>query len=317
MPTAKDWGKHLSNNKVGPQAYGAAVVEYVKAMKAVDSTILVGASLTQPPISTDPNPVGKNWNASVLKAACASMDFSAVTFMLGKEGVTDQGRLDESDLIKSERYPMDAQKHYNTNAIDTEFALLGADLAEKYKKFCPAGHAPQVAVTSLGVNSWLPARNPSVVGLFAADAMAMLLETGAYTVDWNPIHGASPSFLDENNQPQPGYYGIKLLHQVIRPGDVFVTASTPLDEMRVYASKRRDGGLGLLLINRSPDRAVTATVTVDGYNYSTKGTRYDWGKQQVDASQGIAEAPIDNLGATFNVEVPRYSITAIVIPKAK
>ena len=30
----------------------------------------------------------------------------------------------------------------------------------------------------------------------------------------------------------------------------------------------------------------------------------------------VAEAPIENLGPTFTVEVPRYGITAIVIPKA-
>jgi hypothetical protein len=30
----------------------------------------------------------------------------------------------------------------------------------------------------------------------------------------------------------------------------------------------------------------------------------------------ITEAPIDGLGATFTVVVPRYSITALVIPKS-
>jgi alpha-L-arabinofuranosidase len=48
VPTSKDWGRRSENAKVGPQAYGAAVVEFAKAMKAVDPTILVGASLTLP-----------------------------------------------------------------------------------------------------------------------------------------------------------------------------------------------------------------------------------------------------------------------------
>jgi hypothetical protein len=55
---------------------------------------------------------------------------------------------------------------------------------------------------------------------------------------------------------------------------------------------------------------------VDGYSYATKGTRYDYGKLTIDAGKSITEAPIDNLGPTFAVEVPRYGITAIVIPKA-
>ncbi len=85
----------------------------------------------------------------------------------------------------------------------------------------------------------------------------------------------------------------------------------------VHATKRRDGGLGLLLINKDMGRSVIATVSISGYNYATKGTRYDYGKLTVDAGKDIVEAPIDNLGPSFTVEVPRYGMTAIVIPKAQ
>ena len=37
----------------------------------------------------------------------------------------------------------------------------------------------------------------------------------------------------------------------------------------------------------------------------------------MDAGKAITEAPIENLGASFMVEVPRYGVTAIVIPKAE
>ena len=89
-----------------------------------------------------------------------------------------------------------------------------------------------------------------------------------------------------------------------------------MELLAVHAVKRRDGGLGLLLINKDPNQSITATVTVDGYNFATKGTRYDWGKPTMDAGKNITESPIENLGGTFTVVVPRYSITAIVIPKA-
>jgi hypothetical protein len=89
-----------------------------------------------------------------------------------------------------------------------------------------------------------------------------------------------------------------------------------MDTLAVHAVKRRDGGLGLLLINKDLARSITATVSVNGYNYAAKGTRYDYGKLTIDAGKSITEAPIENLGPTFTVEVPRYGITAIVIPKA-
>jgi hypothetical protein len=319
VPTSKDWGRHAQNARVGPAAYGAAVVEFAKAMKAVDPTILVGASVTMPISASgdnSTNPMGKNWNAGVLKAACASMDFSSVSLFEGKGAPpTWVDNIDEDDLLRGARDPLDAQKHFNMAAIDHDYALLAGDLIEKYKKFCPAGHAPQLAVTNLGVSAWLPAKNPAAIGLFAADAIATLLERGAFTVEWAPIHAASPSFLDNNNQPQPAYYGIKVFHQVARVGDTFIAASTPMDLLAVHALKKRDGGLGLLLINKDPTQSIAATVTVDGYNYATKGTRYDWGKPTMEAGKGIIEGPIENLGGTFTVVVPRYSVVAIVVPK--
>jgi hypothetical protein len=321
VPTAKDWGRHNGNKQVGPQAYGQAVVEYVKAMKAVDPTILVGASLIIPSISTDPHALGSGWNAGVLKAACASMDFSAVTFWEGQGAEpTFVDWVDEDDLLMHGRYMGDAQKHYpHQNALAADYDRLAGDLSDKYKKFCPAGHAPQIAVTNIGTQLWLPAKNPSAVGMFAADSIATLLESGAFTVQWSPIHGpvkaTSPTLLDENNKPEPAFYGIKMLHEVARPGDAFVTSSSELESLAVHAVKRRDGGLGLLLINKDLGRATVVTVTVAGWNYASKGTRYDWGKAEVEAGKGITESTIDNLGPTFTVEVPRYGITSIVIPK--
>ena len=319
VPTSKDWGKHSENGKVGPQAYGAAVVEFAKAMKAVDPTILVGAALTLPLTTSgdnSPNPMGKNWNAGVLKAACASMDFAAISIFEGKGAPPNYDiNIDEDDLLRTGRDPLDNQKRFNVSALNNDYGLLIKDLSEKYKKMCPAGHAPQLAITNFGIAPWLPAKNPAVSGLYAADATAMLVEKGVYTVQWTPIHAPSPTLLSNDNQPQPAYYGLKMFHQVAKPGDVFVAASSPMDTLGVHAVKRRDGGLGLLFVNKDPVQNITVTVTVDGYSYASKGTRYEWGKQTLEAGKGMTEAPIDNLGGTFTVVVPRYTITAIVIPK--
>jgi len=41
------------------------------------------------------------------------------------------------------------------------------------------------------------------------------------------------------------------------------------------------------------------------------------GKLTIDASETITEEPTDKLGSTFTVEVPRYGVGAMAIPKAK
>ena len=320
VPTSKDWGKHSENAKVGPAAYGAAVVEFIKAMKAVDPTILVGASLTLPLSTTgdnSPNPLGKNWNAQVLKAACASMDFSAITMFEGKGAPPDYNlNIDEDDLLRTARDPLDNTKHFSVNGLYHDYALLITDLVEKYKKNCPAGRQPPLAFTNVGIIPWLPAKNPAVIGLYTADAVATLVERGAYTVQWAPVHAPSPSLLDNNNQPAQGYYGIKLVHQIAKPGDTFVAATTPMDMLSVHAVKRRDGGLGLMFVNKDFNQSVAVTVTVDGYSFAAKGTRYDYGKPTLDAGKTIVDGPIDGLGGTFTVTVPRLSVTDIVIPKS-
>jgi hypothetical protein len=320
IATSRDWGRHSENPKAGPQVYGAAVVEFAKAMKAVDPTILVGAALTLPVTTTgdnSPNPMGKNWNAGVLKAACASMDFGAITLFEGKGAPPDFNiNIDEDDLLRGARDTLDQTKYFNASALNHDYALLVVDLREKYKKLCPAGHTPPLAITNIGIMPWLPPKNPVVHGLYIADATATMVENGVYAVEWAPVHAASPLLLDNNNQPRPAYFGLKLLHQLAHVGDTFVTASTPLDRLSVHAVKRRDGGLGLMFINKDPIQSITATVTVDGYNFAAKGTRYDWGKPGSEAGTGIAEAPLDGLGGTFTVVVPRYSITALVIPKS-
>jgi len=315
---SKDWGRHQGNDRVGPTAYGNAVVAYAKAMKAVDPSIMVGAFVMLPPYANDANQLGKNWNADVLKAACGSMDFSAATFWEGKGAAPDWlNNVDEKDLLLQARDEMDHNRYYpGENDARHDFNLLGRDLLEKYKKYCPKGHAPQLAITSFGLVPWLPAQNPAATALFAADSIADLLETGAYTVMWSPIHRLSPSFLDDKNKPQPAYYGIKLLHTVAGVGDTFVTATSPMDTLAVHAVKRRDGGLGLLFINKDLIRSVAVTVSVNGYNYATTGTRYDYGKLTIEAGKDITEAPVTNLGPTFTVDVPRYGVTAVVIPKA-
>ena len=302
VESAKDLGSHGSDARLGPTTYGAAVVQFAKAMKAVDSSIFIGASMVAPPTGDDN--LGKNWNANVLKAACASMDFAAVSFVEGGATLSpDYKRMNENELLLS--------------ALATDYQALTHDLLDKYKKFCPAGKTPPLAVTNMGVQTWPKVDKPVAIGLFAADAMATLIEAGAYTVVWSPAH--SVHFLDsDNNAPKPAYYGLRLLHLIApKAGDSFVTATSQLPTLAVHAVKRADGGLGLLFINKDLQQSVTVKVSIAGFNVGTKGTRYDYGQESVKNNAGVAESPIDNLGSSFTIQIPLYSMSAVVIPKAQ
>jgi len=227
------------------------------------------------------------------------MEYGVVSMMTGKAMEKDWKTLDEPDLLKF--------------AIGRDYGTLASDLQDKMKNNCPAGHYPPLAITSFGVGAWMPVTHPVAIGLFAADGMATLLETGAFTVMWNPMH--SVLMLDDGNHPKPAYYGIQMLHQIVGPGDTFVTATTSSDAVGVHAVKRTDGGLGLLFVAKDVTQAARVNVSISGYNFAASGTRYDWNQAALDGGKGISSAPIANLGANFTVDIPTAGIVAIVIPK--
>jgi hypothetical protein len=318
---SKDWGRFENNAKMGPQAYGAAVVAFAKAMKAVDPTIQVGAYVIQPPTSGGAHPFGSKWNEGVLKAACASMDFSAADVWFNNGAAPDWTRwIDEEDLLLHARFGGDAHNHRpDMNALGQAYGLIVGDLAEKYKKYCPAGHMPPVAITGIGVEAWLPPQHSTAIGMFAADSIAMLLESGVYTVIWSPVHGpkgaTGSTLMDSQGKPGTAYEGIKLLHTAAGVGDTLVQADSKLNTLAVHAVKRRDGGLALIFINKNVEHSITTSVSiVGGYNFAGNGTRYDWNVETVSAGKGETQTPIENLGANFTIDVPRYGITVVVIP---
>jgi hypothetical protein len=260
---------------------------------------MVGATLTSVP----PDAYLKNWNAEVLKAACGSMDFATVSLMSGSALSIDWKTLDEDDLLKK--------------ALGRDFSMLTSELADKTKKNCPSGRFPPLAITSFGVNPWMPVKHPIAVGLYVANATASLIESGVYTVMSSPEHSA---FMldDKTNAPRPVYYGIKMIHEMATPGDVFVATTNSMpDAIGVHAVKRRDGGLGLLLVSKELGQASKVTVSIPNYHFAAKGTRYEWSQSALDAGKGVAEAPIDNLSGTFTVDVPPSGIVSVVIPKAE
>lgn len=299
LPTAKDYDRNRGDSRIGPAVYGAAVAAFSKAMKAVDSSIYVGASLAAP----GDDGFGKKWNAEVLQASCANIDFGSVSMIEGNRALPpDWKTMDEDDLL--------------FNSIPRDYQALKSDLLDKYRKYCPAGHAPQLAITGLGVATWSKMTHPVAAGLFAADSLAKLIESGAYSIDWAPAH--SSYFLDTNNQPQAAYYGVTMVH-IAAPhaGDTFVAAESQYPSISAHAVKRRDGSFALLLVNKDLKWPAAVSVKIVGLNVGAKGTRYDYGVAAREAGSGIASSAIDGLGSNFTVTIPAYTATTLVFSAAQ
>lgn len=320
----KDW-HHQGNAHVGPTAYAEGVAAFARAMKAVDPKIQIGASLTTPAINVNwihsmatsqnaawelssdaANAVnwGGDWDNEVLKVACGQIDFGALSLLESPTLAPDFKVVDEDQLLQS---------------VSKDYQALVVDLLARFQKYCPAGHTPRLAFTDFGVPSFANIKHPSVLTLFTADAVSTLIETGAVSIDWPSYHNAM--FLEQNsqgNRPQPAYLGYQMVHVLAyQPGDAFVRSQSTSDLLAVHATKRRDGGYGLLLINKDPKQAVQVTVRYAGDTPGKKGNRFDFNEDAFKAGKGLIHTQPDNLGGNFTIEIPAYTATAILIPKAQ
>jgi hypothetical protein len=322
IPSEKDPGKRFANPRLGPAVYAAAVQAFAKAMKAVDPKILVGASFTTPTKNVNwvhssaigtsstsdltgqtANAInwGADWNNELLKTACAEIDFGAISLIEGPTLPPDYKVVDEDALLQS---------------VNTDYQAIVVDLLDRFHKYCPSGHAPRLAFTNFGVQDGVAIPHPSIVAAFAADAVATLIETGTISIDWSSFH--TPLFLDEGNKPRPAYYGYQMVHILAyQPGDAFVATQSNISLLSVHATKRRDGSYGLLLINKDPRQSAQVAVHFTGDTPAAKGIRFDYNEDALKADKGLNRSPLDNLGASFSVDVPPYTTTAILIPKAQ
>jgi hypothetical protein len=306
IPSEKDGGKHLANARLGSAAYAAGVAAFARAMKAIDPKILIGASFTTPTTNVSwatgsPLNWGGDWDNELLKSACGEIDFGALRLVEGPSFPPDYKVMNEEDLLQS------VSKDYNSIVVD---------LLERFHKYCPAGHTPRLAFTNFGVGSWLTINHPAAVALFAADGAATLIEHGTISVDWTSYHNSL--FIGDANKPGPAYFGYQMVHILAnQPGDAFVETQSSSSLLAVHASKRRDGSYGLLLVNKDPKQPAQVAVHYSGDAPGAKGIRFDYGEEAFRAGKGLNRAPLDNLGASFTVEIPPYTATAILIPKAQ
>jgi len=292
--------KRRKNPNLSPAFYGERVREFAKAMKAVDSNVWVGATLTLAPIDSN---WASDWNPSVLKAACQDIEFTSLVW--------------RPDF----RLPV-APYHTRDDAatLQAPESQIGSFLREALydaQKNCPAGKVPRIAITQMAPIHWADVPDPLSDGLFAADAFALLAETGTINTDWNELNDGY--LFTGDNTPGPAFYGIQMLHIVaFRPGDQFVSASSSSPMLAAHAIHRLpDGSVGLMLINKDPKNAAQVKVNIAGVKLATAGNRFDYGPANLKAKGPVTKAAFADGGNTFSIIVPAYTITDIVLPKAQ
>jgi hypothetical protein len=286
-----NWQNDLHSTAVGaarqgdpnlsPTFYGQQVAVFAAAMKAVDPTIKIGAVLDN--VTT--------YNPFVLAAAAPSMDFGIVHYYPNLSGTSNNTVLnflsnrvtDVPNTITSER-----------NSIQTN---APAD----------ASHIP-IFITEFGnLGSTLPA---ATQGLQTAIDYAAFLQSGVTSAEmWEMV---TKSFLNDSaslsKNSGGSFYAMEALSDFIRPGDTFLSASSSQNSTGiVYAAKRPDGTIALMLINPNT-AAQNMPVTINGGTFASTGIQY-LTSLTTDPTQSV----VSGLGNSFTASLAARSMAVYVL----
>jgi hypothetical protein len=321
-PTSpKDLSKLKGNPKLSPGAYAENLKLFATAMKAVDPSIQIGAAFTVPP---DPSLRtrtywdstgehadtmawaavlwGVEWNKDVLKGACANLDFVTLEWSLGPVLPPGYKTLNESDLLASTK---------------SNFSTIITSMLGDYGTYCPQGHLPKLAFAPAGINTWIKVGRPEVKALWVADTYTMLIESGSLNIDWMEMYGDSMLSADRKNFG-PVFFGLQMLHTIAHaPGDLLVDARSNSSLVAVHAANRRDGYVGLMLINKDPQLAATVKVNFTNGAVGAEGRRIDYGAAQFSTGAKPVVSQFSAPGNEFTVTVPPYTITDILLSGRK
>jgi hypothetical protein len=273
--------------------YGAGVLEFAEAMKAVDPDIAVGAVL-----NSVYDTWGPGWNRSVLSVCGSAIDFGIVHYYPGH---------DPASLLAAPRRQIQS-------IVDELFAQFASYGGENFERI-------GIAVTELGPGVGLDFRefpeDRHAIGLFALDAYLSFLRAGAFNVDWLELHNGT--FLSEySNARGHAYYGIELAHRLAEPGDALLATTSSAGALVVHAARKADGRVGLLVTNTrargNPDTRVTIDVT--GGVLGTTGERYDFAPAESGPSPLVGPEPITDFTTPFSLSIPPYQATLFLLDPA-
>jgi sugar lactone lactonase YvrE len=350
------WENDTHAAKWDPVTYANVAKTYIAAMKAVDPTIKIGAVAevsedaldSKSPIHTVTNPVTgvthDGWTPVMLtqfKTLGVAPDF----LIYHRYEQAPGGESDATLLMAPENGASQAGQGWAADAAGLRMQLkdyLGTTIAANVELDITENNS---VYTNPGKQS-----TSLVNGLYLADSLANVMQTEFNSLVWwdlrngedntqnnsSTLYGwrmygdygilatpagqswGDPSYFDG----YPAYYTMKLMSHFARGGDTVVTATSGNTLLPIYAAKRADGSLSLLLINKSPTNTYTGNISLTSFVPLATATVYSYGIPQDNAaktgsgSPDIATITINNAAPAFSVPVAPYSATVISLQPA-
>jgi alpha-L-arabinofuranosidase len=330
-----DWETDSNSPPHDPYTYASRANNYIALMKAVDPSIKIGV-VAIPGDDTYANYA--NHPATNSRTGLTHNGWTPVVLATLKNlGVTP-------DFLVHHRYPQSPGGENDTALLQsaTGWASDAALLRQEISDYFGAGgtNIELLCTENNSVSSSPGKQSTSLVnGLFYADSLAQLMQTefnGLFW--WNFRNGGvetnnnSSSLygwrlygdygITEDTNYFPVFYIGRLMQKFVQPGDTVLTAMSDYSLLAAYATRRQNGALSLLLINKDPVNTLTSLVTVAGFVPATNGTIYSYGIPQDNAAQtgigspDIAQTNLLATGTNFTCAFAPYSASVFTLAPA-
>lgn len=287
-----------NNTELSPTQYGQEVVEYSQLMKSIDPSIKIGAVLSTPPDDS----FGVDWDSDVLAEAAGDIDF-VVSHWYPFAGNNANG----NSLLSQVRTKLPRMINGTTSGQDTG---SNAGLRDKLAAFGIPN--AEIMITEFNyMGSLNPTYESAAESVFVADAYASWLDLGVTSVDYLELLGKD--FLDDSPNLIPGsaYYGVRMVHELVSPGESLVGTSSDNNDVRVHAALKADGSLAIMIVNANLNNVADVTIDVEGILLESGAPS---GFSLTDGTS-FRRAPSTNvLDNQLSLSVPQRSILTYIIP---
>ena len=318
--------------------YATRAADYLRQMKAADSSLKIGVVVTPGEDSSD----NGYRSHPVLNPRTGQTHYGWTPVLLTtlrSLGVTP-------DFVIHHRYPEYTDQESDPLLLQSSSAWAGdaADLRQQLSDYLgPAGAGIELFCTENNSNAGSQGKQSVslVNGLYYADSLGQLMQTEFKSfVWWDLRNGTDTSgsmdstlygwrlygdigMIGAATNRYPPFYAAKLMQYFARPGDTILEASSDYLLASVYAAQRPNGMVSLLVLNKDTATNFNAQVALAGFAPDPTATRRSYGIPQDNAARSglgspdIAEDTFSSVSANFSLDVPRLSLTLLTFVPAR
>jgi alpha-L-arabinofuranosidase len=320
--------------------YASRAAQYISQMKAVDPTIKIGV----PVVTGEDTDANGNTTHPAYNPRTGETNYGWTPVVLST--MTSLGV--RPDFLVYHVYPeYDVDNDQQLLQAATNWAPNAADLRQQITDYVGSpGTNTELLCTENNADSGNQGKQSTSIvnGLYLADSLAQLTKTEFNGFVWWDLRNGTDTSGDFSsslygwrtygdlgiisglNTRNPVYFTFKLMQYFAQPGDTVLDPSSDYATLLpVYSTRKSDGSLAVLVINKDESLVFNAQISLANFIPGTNALVRSFGITQDEATRTNSTVPgaqdvgtnyITVTGTNFTTQFLPYSVTLVTIPPA-